>query len=675
MLAADAEACVRFPDQACLGGPAMKERLSSALLWCVFLLLTVPAMPSRAHADDWLPISQEDLAMKDNPKHPGDHAMILWREVVVDDLAARESEYVRIKIFDDVGKHYADVEIQPIDLPGAEIGNVQGRTIHPGGAIIPFDGKVFDKQVKYRYERLTAKTFTLPQVTPGSIIEYRYTRSWGNWFGWGAYARTYWGVQEDLFQRKAHFSLNPAGGLILRWSSAGLSADHAPVVQKNGKITLDMEDMPGYEIEPNMPPESEVGAHVTFFYLGSDTPKSVDGFWKEEGKNWARWTDEYMDKSGAVKRELASLIGPSDTNSVKLQKIYDRVQSLRNLSFERDKTEKEIKREKRKELSNIEDVLRNGYGWHDEINSAFVALARGAGFDATLVEITDRSDAFFDKNLLSMRQFEWKIVRVREDGKDLYLDPGIPFCPFGLIAWENTSTLGLLLDKNPVFVRIPAPAADKAGITRRADLTLQQDGSIHGTVEITFSGMPALNYRLEERNEDEAARKKDMEDLLRGWVPASATVELQKVNDWKSSKLPLVATYQVTIPAYTSAAGSRVILPMTVFVGAYRNPFVSKQRSNPILFSFPYADEDDVTVHLAPEYQLDSLPKGRSLKNGVSEFSADCKIDSPTVLHATRQLRLNQISIDAKYYAALRAYFGQIEATDDEQALLKLSAN
>jgi len=653
----------------------MRFRVIPALLWCVLFLVSSLAMPSRAHADDWLPIPPEDLTMKDNPKHPGDHAMILWREVVDDDVEGRESYYVRIKIFDDRGKGNADVEIRPYAVPGSEISNIQGRTIHPGGAIVPFDGKFYDKQIKYRYESLTAKTFTLPDVTPGSIIEYRYTRTWETLPGFGSYYGTYWRVQDKLFQRKAHFSLNPSGGATLRWSTAGLAAGHAPVLQKNGKIALDIEDTPGYEMEPRMPPETEIGGRVTFFYLGSDDPKTVDGYWKEAGQNWTKWADEYMNRGGAIKRELASLINPSDTHSVKLQKIYDRVQSLRNLSFEPGKTDKELKHEKRKELNNIEDVLRNGYGWHDEINSAFVALARGAGLDATLVEVTERDDAFFDKNLLSTRQFEWKIVRVREEGKDLYLDPGIPFCPFGLTAWENTSTVGMLLDKNPSFILIPSSTADAAVITRRADLTLQKDGSVQGTVDVTLSGMPALNYRLDERNQDDVARKKDMEDLLRQWVPASATVELQKVNDWKSSKLPLVATYQVTIPGYVSAAGSRVILPMTVFVGAYGNPFVSKQRSNPILFSFAYADADDVTIHLAPEFKIDSLPKGRSLKNGVSEFSTDCNSDSPNVLHATRRFRLNQISIDAKYYAALRAYFGQIEATDDEQALLKVTAN
>jgi hypothetical protein len=650
----------------------MKVRVLSALLWFAFLLLPVLATPSRAQAEDWLPISQEDLAMKDNPKHKGDHAMILWREVVGDDEAGRETNYVRIKIFDDIGKSYADVEIEPFNVPGFEISNIQGRTIHPGGAIVPFDGKVFDKQiVKYHFLRLTAKTFTLPDVTPGSIIEYKYTRSWDNSWLYG----TFWWVQDGLFQRKAHFSLHPSIYLPIRWSAKGVTADHAPVSQKKGdKITMDIEDMPGYEEEAYMPPEAEVRARIDFFYYDKEFAATVDDFWKASGRRWGIEADGFMDKKGAVKRELASLVSPSDSNDVKLHKIYDRVQSLRNLSYEPDKTDKELKREKQKDARNMDDVLNNGYGWHNDLNRTFAALARGAGFDVTLVQVADRSEAFFDKNLLTMRQFSSEVVLVRDGGKELYFDPGTAFCPFGMLPWEDTATISMRLEKNSTLVKMPPPASDNAGITRKADLALQNDGSVKGSIEITFSGLEAMNYRQKERDQDDAARKKYLEDLVRGWISASATVELQKVNDWKSSKVPLIVTYQVTIPGYAEAAGRRIMLPLAVFSGAYRNPFASKSRANTVIFPYPWVNADDVTISLAPEFQLDSLPKQKLLKNGLAEFSADYASER-NVVHAARRFRMNGFVVDTKYYPALRAYFGQIEATDDEQALLKPAAN
>ena len=67
------------------------------------LLLVAAATPLLAK-DEWLPVSKEDLALKDNPAQPGAAAMILHREVFTDNAYYWESNYTRIKIFTDEGK-------------------------------------------------------------------------------------------------------------------------------------------------------------------------------------------------------------------------------------------------------------------------------------------------------------------------------------------------------------------------------------------------------------------------------------------------------------------------------------------------------------------------------------------------------------------------------------------
>jgi len=53
---------------------------------------------------------------------------------------------------------------------------VRARTIEPDGSIVNFDGKIFEKElVKGRSLKYLAKTFTLPDVRVGSIIEYYFT--------------------------------------------------------------------------------------------------------------------------------------------------------------------------------------------------------------------------------------------------------------------------------------------------------------------------------------------------------------------------------------------------------------------------------------------------------------------------------------------------------------------
>jgi len=647
----------------------MKIRAIPALLWCVFFLFPVLAMPSRAHASDWLPVSQQDLAMKDNPKHKGDHAMILWREVQFNEITGTEEFYVRIKVFDEEGGKYGDYVTEAVDPSMVTTGNVRGRTIHPDGLVVLFAGNALDQTVlKYNGARLVDKTIALPSVTPGSILEVRYTINWGV----NVLLEHYWQVGSSLFQRKAHFSIRPSMGAdFLRWHTVLIPNSQ---MKLNGSVaTLDIEDMPGYEQEPFMPPDSTVIAGVYFYHAAEVL--STDDFWKQEGNEWRHEVEAYKNwLGGAEKRELAAMLSPTDTNLVKLQKIYDRVQSFKNLNYAPEKTLKEIHREKQKYNESIDDIIQRGYGWHNQLNRLFLGLARGAGLDATLVRVPDRSEAYLDKTLLSGGQIFREIVLVRADGKNIYLDPGTRFCPFGVLPWEYTSVIGLQMDKvSPTWVTVPTPDPENARISRKAVLQLQKDGSVQGEVNITFFGHEAMDRRLAERDLDDAGRKKDMEDLLRAWLPANGTVELQKVSDWQTSNLPLVATYQVNIPGYAGVTGRRTILPTAFFGGAYVNPFKASRRTNSIVFPLPYIDADDVTINMAPDLHIESLPNSKSQKNGLGEFLAECKSENG-VLHATRQFTLRRISLEAKYYPAVQAFFGQVATTQDEQAVLVKTA-
>ena len=66
------------------------------------LLSFALAMPARA--EDWQPVSPEELQMKDEPKAPKAAAIFLYRQVDRDDANSTEAIYSRIKILTDEGR-------------------------------------------------------------------------------------------------------------------------------------------------------------------------------------------------------------------------------------------------------------------------------------------------------------------------------------------------------------------------------------------------------------------------------------------------------------------------------------------------------------------------------------------------------------------------------------------
>jgi hypothetical protein len=641
--------------------------IRSIVILCLFSL----SFASTGNAVEWLPIDSADLALKDNPARPGSHAMVLYRNEDLDDTLGSVAVYIRTKIFTDEGKRYADVRIPWYAGHYSAVDGVRGRTIHPDGSIVEFKGEVFQKkQQQTRDFSFQVKTFALPDVTPGSIIEYQYVLHWqvskpdvvfGNWV---YFRNSEWIVQNELFQRQAHFMFKPNAHQRLKHAVRSvLLPANAKMNQRNdGLITLEVENVPPFETEEYMPPEKEIRGRVMFFY-GLDDLYDPDKFWKSQSKSWYSDAEEFIGKRQLAERQVASIISSSDSMDTKLRKIYDYVQTLSNYSYGEDRVAPEENR-------TIEDVIRHKYGTRDELNRLFVAMARAAGANATLVRVPARNGALFHKEWPSFYQLDLEFVQVKNGNEVIYLNPGTMFCPYGTILWEQIGAMGLALDKTgPVFIQIPVPDPSASQTKTVANMKLDPDGTLSGDVEVTLTGQAAIDKRIPALNMDETARKKMMQEVLQEWLAMGADVELSKVNSWEISG-PLVATYHVNIPSFATMPTSRTLLRSSLFSGAYRNPFVPTRRIHPIRMNYPYERVDDVKIAIPPGFQVDGLPQPREDKNALAELTSTCKHENGT-LHLTRTFRLLGLFVDQPYYSAVRSYFQNVQVTANEPVVLR----
>jgi len=161
-----------------------------------------------AQKEDWLPVTPQDLQMKEVPGNPGASAIQLYFADYIDDDEQTEFFYHRIKILNDKGKQYADVEIEI--PPEGSVGGIKARTIHPDGSIVDFTGKPFQKTlIKGRGIKFLADTLTMPDVTPGSIVEYKYKVTWP-----GILTDNYWVVQHNLYTVKESLRMKSYSGRI-----------------------------------------------------------------------------------------------------------------------------------------------------------------------------------------------------------------------------------------------------------------------------------------------------------------------------------------------------------------------------------------------------------------------------------------------------------------------------
>jgi hypothetical protein len=629
------------------------------------LLSFVLTMPARAA--DWLPVAPEELQMKSEPKAPKAAAIFLYRQVDRNDEDATEYFYNRIKILTDEGREYANVEI-PYTKGENTVRAVQARVIRPDGGIVEFDGTVYEKSlVKARGLRVNTKTFTLPNVEVGSIIEYRYRRQMRTGWVWDSR----WLLSAELFTRHAKFTLKPAESFLLRWSwPLGLPDGTKPPEKDRGLIRLETRDVPAFVSEEFMPPEDTMKYRVEFVYEGEDSDQREEAaYWKAYGKRSNTYVQRFTKPTRALEEEVARLVQPGDSVEAKARKLYARAQQFRNLSFERQATEQETQREKLADINDADDVLKHGYGYGRDISWFFYGLLRAAKIESSLVLISTRDEKFFDPRLMNTNDLNNSVVLVNLGDGTVYCDPGAQFTPFAYLPWHETAVKGLSLDKDGgKWVTTTLPGRDDSRIERKAVMKLES-GSLEGKVTVTYTGLEARWRRVSERNEDATERRKFLEDELEGVVPTGIDVKLTNTPDWNGSESPLIAEFEVRVPGWAAGAGSRALMPMGLFSGSEKHMFV-----HPVYFGYPYRHVDEITIELPQGWQTNAVPKARAVDINVLSYNSSAQATGGT-LNLKRELTLNTILVQQKHYTQLRDFYQAVRAGDEDQIVITPGAN
>jgi len=626
--------------------------------------------------------------MTSEPHAPGAPAIIHYREVPRDDCGITcnsevvgtfsvdrfEHQYTRIKILTEAGRIYGTVEIG-LSREVGTVDEVKARTIRPDGSIVDFNGQIFEKTItKRKGIEYRAKTFNMPDVQVGSIIEFYYKIN----FVKGSIFSSYWDVSQELFTRKAKFSLRPfrSGNIPMnfRWNEHLPAGTPSPKFMADGNVELDVENIPAFQVEDFMPPEDELKARVDFVYSRELFESNADKFWRTVGKNRYNAVEKFIGRRGAMEQIAAEIVSPSDTQEVKLKKIYARVQQLHNLSSEPVKTPQEQQREKINPYENVEDIWRRGSGWDWQLTWLYLALARAAGAEAYPVLVADRSKFFFNPQSMQSGRLDASLVLVKLNGKDLYLNPGGAFTEFGMLPWEETATTGLRLDKDGgSWVQTNLPDSSASQIDRKASLKLSSTGDLEGNLLVTFTGLEGQQRRFEERSADDTERKKFLEDEIKGYIPAGSDVELTKQPDWSNTAVPLVAEVSLKVPGWATLTGRRALFPVGIFSETDKHLFQHTERVHPIYFKFLSQTLDDITIELPSGWQIASVPQPQNQDLRVVSYLVSAE-NNKGVLHLTRKVDVNILTMETKYYSPIRSFFQIVKAGDEQQVVLAFGA-
>lgn len=617
-------------------------------------------LPSAWGGAKWTQPTPDELKMTSDPEAPGASAVYLFIEETSNDGSGERTYYARIKVLTADGKQYGDV-VMPYWAHEEGVRAIEGRTIHSDGTVVPFEGKPWQREViRGGGVRMMEKGFSLPDVQVGSIVEYRYMTTYKGW------EPPQWFLQQPIFVHAAHYRFVPGPGSPVE--ATRFLPPNAQVDEKHG-FDVRVANVPAQVEEEYSPPIHSLGYRVLFYYMRHSV--SADEFWKDEGAYWGAGVDAFVSPD-KLKSVVAGIVAPGDTDNQKLRKIYAAVQKLENTSFAREHTESEDKQEKVK-ISDAAGVWQERRGNRQAIALLFIGMARAAGFTAYAMRVTNRDEHAFSKNEPDWDQLDDTIAIVKIGGIENYFDPGDPYCTYGQLHWKHSWTMGVRQTDNggTEVAQTPYPQYQDSGMKRQADISIDSDGQVHGTIRVVMTGSEALGWRQEALVTDADATKKQLRDTLAAPLPSTVTLQLTSLGPLDDGEAPLTATFDAsgTLGTHT---GKRLFLPGSLFEAAAKPRFATETRQNPVYLYFTYTVEDDVTLTLPPGYTLESVPK-----DGAAVFSSTLNFDvsyqgKGNVYHSARREKIAQVLYQKKDYPDLRGFFQKMSAQDQQQLVVTL---
>lgn len=671
----------------------MNHKTRCILNYCLPLLCLV-LLASTARSQ-WTAPTAEELKMTSQPEVPGAPAVFLFKEEVTDDSLHDWSKYVRLKVLTERGKEYANVELRQYkatdwegDSGGYTVDDIQGRTIHPDGTIIPFTGKPFEKVIeKTQGYKETAKVFTLPDVEVGSIIEYRYHIRYDD----NHFIPPDWFIQSELYTRKAHYLWRPTGEQLttkgehgeqlttsIAWApilpvGASVKQTRLPATSANrdGQLLLELnvQSVLPTPDEEYMPPIKSLSYRVMFYY---SPYRSMEEYWKNEGKGWSKTTDKFIGPNSKVSAAVRDLTVGADTQDQKLRKLYAAVMQLDNTVFDRDHSAAEDKAQGLNAPKSTDDIWERKRGTDDQIAELFVAMARAAGMKAYVMFVTSRSHSLFNSSYTSFSQFDDEIAIVNVDGKEQFFDPGQRYCPYGHLAWKHTIVGGLRQTEGGGTALVGTPGesykASRAG--RIADLSIDEHGLATGTVKLSWTGAPALTWRQNRLRGDDTSLNNELRQHVEHMMPNGMEVKVGTIEHIQDYEQPLTVTFQVK-GQIASSTGKRLIVPSDIFETNTTPAFPHEKRDMAVYFEYPVAIQDAFRITYPATLNLESQPVDVDLPLGkTAAYTMNAKASSNS-LTVYRNLTRGEFVYLPADYADLRAFYNKFETKDQEPIILK----
>ena len=635
--------------------------------------------PSRVEADsapDWLRAAAQDNL----PKYPEDTVAVTLlseQQTIVKDNGDIETRYRRAYKFlrPEAREQYGTFAVR-FDNE-TKLLFLKAWTITSTGQQLELKEKDAAESGMTSYDLYSdtrVKVLRFLEANPGSVVGYEYVQRHRPFV-----FEDNWVFQEKIPTRRSRFSLQiPAG-----WQFKNYWANYTeqkPQSSASNQYAWEVNDIPGVEVEPRMPPMLAVVSRMDVKYFPSDQKlrAKTTGTWNDIGIWYAGLTSGSRDATPAIKQKVAELTAGITDPVGKMKALTSYMQrQVRYVAIEIG-------------IGGYQPhpaaaVFTHQYGDCKDKVTLLSAMLHEIGIESYYVLIDDHRgnvnpdfpSTRFNHAILAIRLPEnltdpslFAVVDNPKLGRLLFFDPTNPYVSLGYLPWYLQDNFGLVVTADSgTIISLPLlpPATNR--LLRTAQMKLSPSGDLAGVIKEVRWGGPAVDSREAYLRVPPSERPKVLENFL-GLSLSNFTLRNASIGNLERYDQSLTFDYEFVATGYAKQAGNLLIVRPRVVGGKGNSLLTGKPRKYPIEFEEATRQDDIFDITLPDGYVVDDLPQPVHAECKYATYKSDVQVKD-NVLHYKRTYEITDLVVPTEKLSEVRDFFHQIAMDEKSSAVLR----
>ncbi len=626
-------------------------------------------------------VSVAELKEKSYPGDPSVPAAVLYSDanVYIDvsskyGFVLKKEYFVRLKIYKKEGFDYATVEI-PLYWHNATRESVDGLKAVTYNLV---NGKIQKTKLdnaKVYYEKtsdyIKTKKFTLPNLKPGSVVEWKYTLT-------SPFIRFSGEVdlQYDIPAKKIHALISYPEWFKVRYffkrgtdvqlkqytsrrKLSGYIHDVRVIEDVDENVyEITASDVPALHEEPYAGNMENFRYGIKFEVAGIEYKNNVKYFsvtWDDVAKYaYTRAFLDELNRKKYFKKDLDQLLVGAKTLEDKLKKIFE---------FAKHK----IKSNGRDGLFPDKGVVMayaKGAGDPSEVNLNLINMLNGADIKAypVLVSTIDNGIPLFP----STQAFNHVIAGVPTNQGLILLDATDPYATLHVLPTKDLNFFGLLVEDMDKSMKVELfPKTDSKDMY---NVNVSFDGTDFSGISIRkMDNFFAYKYRKKLAQKHDEERSK----WLQNQYP-DLDILKSRFNGLKKPYAIASEMFQFETDAYAEEVGGKTYISPLLHLRMKKNPFASPERKFPVFFNFPRSIIKTVNITLPQGAKVVSVPGDVKFvfgdNTGIYQYKV---IQNGNKIQIQSIYQMSVPVVPAKDYKELREFFDKIVKKQAEKIVIQ----